>query len=218
MVTRRFGTSLACVAALGTLTLSGCSSGGGGEQASPSAATSPSSATGQPQTMATTAASPTGTPAPAPAPGPAGAGPDADLATTTFPVGLDRALAVADQTVPGGIVTKIELTFDRPANAWVWKIDSQQNTDQHEIVIDAQSARVLADDRDQESGAPVAVDPRRLTPEDAVARATALLPGSVAEWTLEYDDGVQRYSVDIRTGNTTEDVHVDVDSGTATRD
>jgi uncharacterized membrane protein YkoI len=91
------------------------------------------------------------------------------------------------------------------------------NTDQRELKINAQSARVLAYNLDQETAKPVAVDPRKLTPEDATARATALVPGSVAGWTLEYDDGVQHYSFDIRSGNTTEDVDVDVVSGTATR-
>ncbi|MDF2825672.1 MAG: peptidase [Mycobacterium sp.] len=126
---------------------------------------------------------------------------------------------MADETVPGGTITKIELEFDRSSNAWVWKIDSQQDTEQRELKIDAQSAQVIADDRDQESANPMAVDPKKLTPEDAAARATALVPGSVAKWSLEYDDGVQRYSFDIRTsGNNTDDVHVDVDTGTATRD
>lgn len=205
---RNCGTALVSAAAAATLALSGCSSGGGNESAaSASPASSPASST---------TASPTNA-APSVA-APAGPGPDADLATTTFPVDLDRALGIVEQTVPGGVVTKIELEFDRAANAWVWSIDSQRNTDQHELKIDAQSARVLADDRDQETANPVAVDPRKLTPEDATARAIALVPGSVASWTLEYDDGVQRYSFDIRSGNTTEDVDVDVVSGRATRD
>jgi hypothetical protein len=46
-----------------------------------------------------------------------GPGSDADLAATTFPVDLDRALAVANGTVPGGTVTKVEVSFDRPAEA-----------------------------------------------------------------------------------------------------
>ncbi|WP_197382980.1 PepSY domain-containing protein [Mycolicibacterium mengxianglii] len=215
MVTlRKFGTSLLCAAAAGALALSGCSSGGGGEPAASSSSSSPSSSTSSSESAATTASPTSAAPSAA---APVGPGPDADLATTTFPVDLDRALAVAEEAVPGGIITKIELDFDRPPNAWVWKIDTQQNTDQHEITIDAQSARVLADDRDQEPANPVAVDPRKLTPADAAARATALVPGSVASWTLEWDDGVQRYSFDIRSGTTTEDVDVDVDSGTATR-
>lgn len=207
MTHRTFGTSLVCAAAVGALMLSGCSSGG---EAQPAAASSSASSATSSSAAAPSATSPAAQ---------AGPGPDADLATTTFPVDLDRALAVAEETAPGGTITKIELDFDRPTNAWVWKIDSQQDTDQHEIKVDAQSARVIADDRDQESANPAAVDPRKLTPEDATARATALVPGSVASWALEYDDGVQRYSFDIRTGNTTEDVDVDVDveSGTATR-
>jgi uncharacterized membrane protein YkoI len=201
--TRKFGTSLVCAAAAGALALSGCSSGGGG-----GAGTSSSSS------VAATSSSSSATSSTAAATGP---GPEADLATT-FPVDLDRALAVADETVPGGVVTKIELEFERSANAWVRKVDSQKGTEQHEIKVDAQSARVVADDRDQESANPVAVDPRKLTPKDATAKATALVPGSVAKWALEFDDGVQRYSFDIRTsGNTTQDVDVDVDSGVASK-
>ena len=203
---RTFGISVVCAAAVGALTVSGCSSGGEAEPATSSV--SSSSAASSAPSSATTPSSAAK----------AGPGADADLATTTFPVDLDRALAVAGETAPGGTVTKIELEFDRPANAWVWKIDSQQNTDQREIKIDAQSAAVIADNRDQESANPVAVDPRKLTPRDAISRATALVPGSVESWALEYDDGKQRYSFDIRTeGTTTEDVDVDVDSGTATR-
>jgi uncharacterized membrane protein YkoI len=200
--TRKFGTSLVCAAAAGALALSGCSSGGGSEAATSSSSVAASSSSSA--TSSTAAAT--------------GPGPDADLATTTFPVDLDRALAVADETVPRGVVTKIELEFERSANAWVWKVDSQNGTEQHEIKVDAQSARVIADDRDQESANPVAVDPRKLTPKDATAKAIALVPGSVAKWALEYDDGAQRYSFDIRTSeNATQDVDVDVDSGVATK-
>jgi len=204
--TRKFGTSLVCAAAAGALALSGCSSGGGG------AATTSSSSS------SSVAASSSSSSVTSPSAAAVGPGPDADLAMTTFPVALDRALAVADETVSGGVITKIELDFDRSANAWVWKVDSQKGTEQHEIKVDAQSARVVADDRGQESANPVAVDPRKLTPKDATAKATALVRGSVAKWALEFDDGVQRYSFDIRTsGNATQDVDVDVDSGVATK-
>lgn len=197
------------------MALTGCSSDGGSDSAASSSSSAPASSSAS-STPETTSSSPGATSSTATQAGP---GPDADLATTTFPVDLDRALAVADETVPGGTITKIELEFERSANAWVWKIDSQQGTEQRELKIDAQSAQVVTDDRDQESANPMAVDPTKLAPEDALARATALVPGSVAKWDLEYDDGVQRYSFDIRTsGNNTEDVHVDVDSGTATRD
>ncbi|KAA0092758.1 hypothetical protein CIW49_28610 [Mycolicibacterium sp. P1-18] len=50
-----------------------------------------------------------------------------------------------------------------------------------------------------------------------VCAAAALVPGSVAKW-LEFDDGVQRYSFDIRTSGTgTQDVDVAVDTGVATK-
>ena len=204
------GASLIALASAGVLLLSGCSSDGGGTNADPATNTTSSS-----ESTSTGAPSATGTSTTAAAATP---GPDVDLATATFPVDLNRALAVADETAPGGTITKIELEFDRPANAWVWKIDSQNNTEQREIKIDANSARVIADERDQESSAPVAVDPRKLDPADALGLATALVPGSVESWALEFDDGRQRYSFDIRTpAGADDDVDVDVDTRVATR-
>lgn len=204
-------TSLIALASVGVLLLSGCSSDGGGTNSDSTTNTPSSSAS----TSTTGATSATGTSTTAAAATP---GPDVDLATATFPVDLDRALAVVDETAPGGTITKIELEFDRPANAWVWKVDSQNNTEQREIKIDANSARVIADERDQESSNPMAVDPRKLPPADALGLATALVPGSVESWALEFDDGRQRYSVDIRTTDgTDDDVDVDVDTRVAIR-
>lgn len=201
------GTSLIALASAGVLLLSGCSSDSGGTNADP--------ATNVPSSSESTTTTRAGTSTTAAAATP---GPDVDLATATFPVDLDRALAVADETAPGGTITKIELEFDRPADAWVWKIDSQNNTEQREIKIDASSARVIADERDQESSNPVAVDPRKLPPADALGLATALVPGSVESWALEFDDGRQRYSFDIRaTIGSDDDVDVDVDTRVATR-
>jgi uncharacterized membrane protein YkoI len=205
---RRSGRTVGASAAVVTaLLVAGCSSNGDGGSTEP--ATSSSAAPATPETTTSAVASTAAA---------SGPGPDADLVTTTFPVDLDRALAVTDQTVPGGTVTKIELEYERSDNAWVYKIDTQVGTEQRELRIDARSGQVIRDDRDQESDNPVAVDPRRLTPLDAAARATDLVPGSVASWSLEFDDGRQRYSFDIRTGNGTEDIDVDVDTGIATRD
>ncbi|WP_395311661.1 PepSY domain-containing protein [Mycobacterium sp. AMU20-3851] len=199
---------LSALAVAGIVVLSACSSGDG-DATSQSSATSAASS----EVASTTQTSATQAPD-------AALGPDADLATATFPVDLDRALSVAGDAAPGGTITKIELEFDRSTNAWVWKIDSQNATEQREIKIDAQSARVLADERDQESSNPVAVDPRRLPPMDALGLATALVPGSVESWALEFDDGRQRYSVDIRTPGGVDndaDVDVDVETRAATR-
>lgn len=199
---------LSALAVAGIVVLTACSSGDGDAASQPSATSAASSeAAATTQTSAPRATEPA-------------LGPDADLVTTTFPVDLDRAIAVAGDTAPGGTITKIELEFDRSANAWAWKIDSQNNTEQREITIDAQSARVIADERDQESSNPVPVDPRKLPPMDALGLATALVPGSVESWALEFDDGRQRYSVDIRTPGGVDsdaDVDVDVETRAATR-
>ena len=67
-----------------------------------------------------------------------GPGPDADLATTTFPVDLDRALAVADETVPGGVVTKIELEYDDGVQRYSFDIRTSGNATQ-DVDVDVDS-------------------------------------------------------------------------------
>lgn len=142
----------------------------------------------------------------------------ADLARTTFPVTLERAQSIARSKLPDGTISKIGLEFDGKQSRWVWKVDTQKGTHQRELKLDAGTGKVVGGESDTESGKPRAVDPTKLTPQDAMQKATALVPGTVSEWALEYDDGVQRYKLDIRThGSHTQDVVVPVDSGKATR-
>ncbi|WP_446666909.1 PepSY domain-containing protein [Flexivirga sp. B27] len=142
-----------------------------------------------------------------------------DLAKAAFPVTLDRAIAVARTELAGGTITKLGLDFDTRAGRWVWEVDAQKGTKQRELKIDAGTGKVIGGEHDDESSEPRAVDPKKLTPEAAIKKATALVPGTVAEWTLHHDDGVQRYEIEIRTGGSdTQDVVVPVDTGKAVRD
>lgn len=131
---------------------------------------------------------------------------------------MNRAMSIANSSVPGGVMTKLGIEFDKAKSRWAWKIDIQKGTSQRELKIDAGSAQVIGDEHDQESSNPRAVNPKRLSPQDAARKATALVPGRVSEWSLEWDDGVQRYEFDMHTdGSTTQDVNVAVETGKATR-
>lgn len=200
----------------GALSLAGCSSESS-ERTTDTVSTSPQAPT------SATAAPPSSTAGSSGSQGASGAeqavdDPNADLAKTTFPVDMDRALSVARGQMPGATMTKLGVEFDKKLNRWVWRIDEQKGTAQRELKIDAASGKVVGGEAEHESGTPRAVDPTKLTPQAATAKATAVVPGSVAEWALEWDDGVQRYKFEIRTSGTgTQKVIVAVDSGEATR-
>ncbi len=155
----------------------------------------------------------------APSPGPGATTPpaDADLSSVTMPVDLQAALDVATDTA-GGVTTAIGLDHSRAAGTWVWKIDRQDGSAQRELEISAADASVLKDDADTEDSTARAVDPSRLTPADAMSAALALQPGTVSEWSLEWDDGAPVYSIDVRTDSGDTEIVVDVETGDARRD
>lgn len=220
----------AALVAAGAIGLAGCASGSSGDDSSTGSGPASSPPSGSTSTRTGVDDSPLpqvshGSTIP---PGPSGSNSadtgavgnaGVDLAKAAFPVTLDRAMSVARTELPGGTITKLGLDFDKRAGRWVWEVDTQKGTQQRELKIDAGTGKVIGGEHDQESSEPRAVDPKKLTPEAAIKKATALVPGTVAEWTLDHDDGVQRYEIEIRThGSDTQDVVVPVDTGKAVRD
>lgn len=105
---------------------------------------------------------------------------DADLATTDFPVTPDQAVKTAVGSDGGAVVTKVELDHSREHGGWVYEIDTQNGTEQHEVKVDATSGEIVADKTDTENDPAVAVDLSTLSPEDAMAAATGVQNGTVS--------------------------------------
>lgn len=133
----------------------------------------------------------------------------ADLSTQAPAVSLEDALATARAESGAEAVTSIALDDEDSPGSWVWSIETYEGSTQHEVDIDADSGDVLSHTTDTEDRADPAVDPDALPPAEAMRIALEARSGTVSEWSLESDDGVVRYSIDVRDG--TDDVEVIVD-------
>lgn len=207
------------------LLLTGCS--GAGEQSSPtppppiSPVTTTDAATpGDTETSAPGDASPSAAPSslmvptsddtstPAGASGPAQ---DTDLANYNGFVSAEDAVATANESL-GGTVHQVELEYSSFHKAWVYKVDILVGTTDNDVELDATSGEVLKTEQDDENDTKEAVDLAAMSPTDAMAAAIGAQAGTVAKWSLEWEDGKQIYDVDVRSGNDTVDVIVDVAS------
>lgn len=145
-------------------------------------------------------------------------GESADLSQTELPISQKAAVEAADAVAPGSTVTKIEVDYSRPHAAWVWEIDLQDGSEQHEVTISADSGEVLESKSDTENDPAESVEPASLSAADAMAAAQKVKSGTVSGWTLERDDNALSYDVDIRSGNDDETVIVDANTGDAVLD
>lgn len=145
-------------------------------------------------------------------------GESADLSKTELPISQKAAVDAADAVAPGSTVTKIEVDYSRPHAAWVWEIDLQDGSEQHEVTISADSGDVLESKSDTENDPAESVEPASLSAADAMVAAQKVKSGTVSGWTLERDDAELIYEVDIRSGNDDETVIVNANTGDAVLD
>lgn len=145
-------------------------------------------------------------------------GEDADLAGLTLFKPPATALARAAE-ISGGIVHELELGHSRDHGGWVYEVYVRDGDIEHEITIDAVTGKVLEVDRDDDEDDPVqAIDLSIMSPSEAMRIALQTQPGTVSEWKLAWRHGRLVYEVDVRTGDDSVDVFVDVESGEASLD
>lgn len=143
-----------------------------------------------------------------------------DVATWDVPTALEDAIKTA-KGAASGTMHEIELENSSHYKAWVYKVSFQDGRTENKIIIDAVSGDIIANEKDtddDDDDKERAVDVDEMSPAEAMAKAQRVLDGTVAEWSLDWDDNVQAYSVEIRQGNDTEDVKVETKSGKAYRD
>lgn len=221
MTAQRAFLGLAVVAAV---VVAGCSAAGTPASPSPSAAGESTAAvapTTTPDTTSTAVVSPSETPAPAASSAPnatqSAVPADTDLSSWDPPVSVDEAIAKA-QGVAQGTVHEVELTYASKPKAWVYEVAIQQDGKDTTVIVDATIGDVLDQHTEKVVDLYKAIDLTVMSPAAAMKAAQAVVEGTVASWTLEWDDGGQKYTVEIRTGRSTEDVRVDPATGSATAD
>jgi uncharacterized membrane protein YkoI len=143
---------------------------------------------------------------------------DVDLATTTFDVTWQDAVATALERFDGD-VTSVELDWKRSAGDYAYSIELQSDAaGEYEVDVHASTGEVVAESADPDSDADAddVLDLDAVTVDVADAMQTALdeRPGAVVEWTLDTDDGAQVFTFDVVTADGGDDLDITVDAAT----
>ncbi len=142
-----------------------------------------------------------------------------DLASWDVPVTVDDAVKRASGAAEG-TMHQVELEYSDYYRAWTYTVGFQSGSTDTTVVVDAATGDIIANEKETEDDEDraKAVDIAEMSPEDAIAKALKVRSGTVTEWTLEWDDNVQVYTVDVSKGDDSEDVTVQTKSGKANLD
>lgn len=159
-------------------------------------------------------------PVPGGTPATGGFGPEIDLAASPFFKSAPAIINLVAEATQGAQVHDLELEHSLFHGRWVYKVLAHGAGTEYELEIDAMSGAVLKQEQGSEDDdVAAAVDPAKLNPAEAMRIAKLTLPGTVAAWRLEWQNGRQAYEVSIRTTQGDEEqIYVDVETKTAAQD
>ncbi len=142
-----------------------------------------------------------------------------DLASWDVPVTVEDAVKRASGAAEG-TMHQVELEYSDYYRAWAYKVGFQSGSTDTTVVVNAATGDIIANEKETEDDEDraKAVDIAEMSPEDAIAKALKVRSGTVTEWTLEWDDNVQVYTVEVAKGDDSEDVTVQTKSGKANLD
>lgn len=135
---------------------------------------------------------------------------DADLATEELPVTAERAVEIGTETVGGGDL--VQIGIDHDDRTWEWELEIVEGGTQHELDIDATTGDVTEHETDRDDDRDPVVDVASpMAYAEAIEIALGEVPGRVAGWDLDSDDGTIRYQVEIDRDQGDDDVEVEID-------
>lgn len=139
-----------------------------------------------------------------------------DLATWEVPVSVEDAVSRASGATDGAMY-QIELEYSAFYRSWVYKVSFQQVGSSSVIVINPVTGDIIANERDDDDDddREPALDPSQMAVSTAIEFAQKVVSGPVDEWQLHWEDDAQVYSIDIRSGDDTEEVIVETMTGRA---
>ena len=138
---------------------------------------------------------------------------DADLAEDSPAISAEDAIKKAKERVGGGTVHSIELDWDDDDQAWQYEVSVLDGKTDHDVEIDAETGKVVHDDKDDTDDKEKAIDLNDpMTFDDALKRAQKKSDGKLVSWKLEFDDGKQEYQFDFEKDGEDTEVTVDTES------
>ena len=138
---------------------------------------------------------------------------DADLSKESPAISAEDAIKKAEKKVGGGTVHSIELDWDDDDQAWQYEVSVLDGKTDHDVEIDAETGKVVHDDKDDTDDKEKAIDLNDpMTFDDALKHAQKKSDGKLVSWKLEFDDGKQEYQFDFEKDGEDTEVTVDTES------
>lgn len=135
---------------------------------------------------------------------------DADLATEELPITAESVIRIGTETVGGGEL--VQIGIDHDDRTWEWELEIVEGGTQHELDIDATTGEVTEHETDRDDDQDPVVDVTApMAYAEAIEIALGEVPGRVAGWDLDSDDGTIRYQVEIDRDQGDDDVEVEID-------
>lgn len=115
-----------------------------------------------------------------------------------------------EDTSDGGEL--VQIGIDHDDRTWEWELELVENGTQHELDIDATTGEVTEHETDSDDDQDPVVDVTSpMAYAEAIEIALGEVPGRVAGWDLDSDDGTIRYQVEIDRDQGDDDVEVEID-------
>jgi uncharacterized membrane protein YkoI len=132
------------------------------------------------------------------------------IETVVFEVSLEEAIETFSAEFNQPYIDEIE--FDNEDGRYVYDFEGWDGQFEYEMKIDARTGEIIEKEKESETDRDDILDLENiLSPQEAMAIALEVSGGRyVKEWTLEVEDGVTVYDVDVEGG---EDVDVDARTG-----
>lgn len=112
-------------------------------------------------------------------------------------INATQAIETAQKEVKGDLKS-ISFDYDDKEKKWAYDVNLSDENESHEVTVDAVSNKVLKNESEKENDKETTINYKDVTPvEDIIEVAKKEYNGDVKEWSLDEDDGVVKYDVEL---------------------
>ncbi|WP_414044355.1 PepSY domain-containing protein [Macrococcus animalis] len=122
---------------------------------------------------------------------------------------VNEAIETAQKEVKGE-VESISFGFDDKDKKWAYDVNLRGGNESHEITIDADTNKVLNKESEKENDKFTPIQYKDVTPvEDVIEVAQKEFDGNVKEWSLDEDNGVVKYDIELDKDGKSKEFEID---------
>jgi len=110
----------------------------------------------------------------------------------------------------GASTDSISFDYDDKEKKWAYDVNLRDRNESHEVTVDAVSNKVLKKESEKENDKETTINYKDVTPvEDIIEVAKKEYNGDVKEWSLDEDDGVVKYDVELAKDGKSKEFEID---------